>query len=111
MLAGVLARSSEYGVPAAVLVHGLFQSVLPIRDAMLEIGNQLRAQAGLSSLDTAAMTWENKDLVLVTTLRELDGAAADPAPERVLRGAGVRLAAGAARLAAALARQRPAATG
>ena len=80
MLAGVLARSGGHGVPVAVLVHGLFQSVLPMRDAMLEIGNQLRAQAGLSSLDTAAMTWENKDLVLVTTLRELDGAAADPAP-------------------------------
>lgn len=80
MLAGVLARSGEYRVPAAVLVHGLFQPVLPMRDAMLEIGNQLRAQAGLSSLDTAAMTWENKDLVLVTTLRELDGAVADPAP-------------------------------
>jgi len=26
------------------------------------------------------MTWENKDLVLVTTLRELDGAVAEPAP-------------------------------
>ena len=47
---------------------------------MLEIGNQLRVQAGLSSLDTAAMTWENKDLVLVTTVPELDGAVADPAP-------------------------------
>ena len=80
MLAGVLARSGEYRVPAAVLVHGLFQSVLPMRDAMLEIGNQLRVQAGLSSLDAAAMRWENKDLVLVTTLPELDGAVADPAP-------------------------------
>ena len=80
MLAGVLARSGEYRVPAAVLVHGRFQSVLPMRDAMLEIGNQLRVQAGLSSLDAAAMRWENKDLVLVTTLPELDGAVADPAP-------------------------------
>jgi UDP:flavonoid glycosyltransferase YjiC (YdhE family) len=80
MLAGVLARSGEYGVPAAVLVHGLFQSVLPVRDAMLQIGNQLRTQAGLAPLETGAMTWENKDLVLVTTLRELDGVTADPAP-------------------------------
>jgi len=46
MLAGVLARSGEYGVPAAVLVPGLFQSVLPARDAMLQIGSQLRARAG-----------------------------------------------------------------
>ena len=80
MLAGVLARSGEYGLPATALVPGLFQSILPVRDAMLQFGNQLRTQAGLIPLDTAAMTWENKDLVLVTTLRELDGVTADPAP-------------------------------
>ena len=80
MLAAVLERSGEYGVPSAVLVPGLFQSVLPMRDAMLQIGNQMRAGAGLSSLDTASMTWENKDLVLVSTLRELDGAVGAPAP-------------------------------
>ena len=56
MLAAVLARSGEYGVPTAVLVHGLFRSVLPMRDAMLQIGNQLRAQAELAPLDTASMT-------------------------------------------------------
>ena len=80
MLAGVLARSGEYKVPTAVLVPGLFQSVLPMRDAMLGIGNQLRSEAGLSLLDTAAMTWENKDLVLVATLPELDGAVAEAGP-------------------------------
>lgn len=46
MLAGVLARSREFGAPAAVLVPGLFQSVLPMRDAMLAIGNQLRPAQG-----------------------------------------------------------------
>jgi MGT family glycosyltransferase len=79
MLAGVLARSGEFGAPAVVLAPGLYQSVLPLRDAMLAFGEQLRAQAGLPPLDRAAMLWEGKDLVLVTTLRELDGVQADPA--------------------------------
>jgi UDP:flavonoid glycosyltransferase YjiC (YdhE family) len=79
MLAGVLARSDEFGAPAVVLAPGLYQSVLPLRDAMLAFGGQLRAQAGLPPLNRAAMLWERKDLVLVTTLPELDGVQADPA--------------------------------
>jgi UDP:flavonoid glycosyltransferase YjiC (YdhE family) len=79
MLAGVLARSDEFGAPAMVLAPPLYQSVLPLRDAMLAVGGQLRAQAGLPPLDRAAMLWERKDLVLVTTLPELDGMQADPA--------------------------------
>ncbi len=79
MLAGVLARSDEFGALAVVLAPGLYKSVLPLRDAMLAFGEQLRAQAGLPPLDRAAMLWENKDLVLVTTLHELDGVQADPA--------------------------------
>ena len=31
-------------------------------------------------LDPVAVKWENKDLVLVTSLYELDGVTADPAP-------------------------------
>jgi UDP:flavonoid glycosyltransferase YjiC (YdhE family) len=79
MLAGVLARSDEFGALAVVLAPGLYRSVLPLRDAMLAFGEQLRAQAGLPPLDQSAMLWENKDLVLVTTLAELDGVQADPA--------------------------------
>ena len=80
MLAGVLARSAEFGAPAAVLVPGLYHSVLPVRDAMLAAGLGLLARAGLSAPDPAAMRWENKDLVLVTSLHELDGVTADLAP-------------------------------
>jgi hypothetical protein len=47
MLAGVLARSAEFGPPTSVLVPGLYHSVLPVRDAMLEAGIRLIAQAGL----------------------------------------------------------------
>jgi len=79
MLAGVLARSDEFGALAVVLAPGLYQSVLPLRDAMLAFGGQLRAQVGLPPMDRAAMLWERKDLVLVTTLPELDGVHADPA--------------------------------
>ena len=44
MLAGVLARSDEFGALAVVLAPGLYQSVLPLRDAMLAFGGQLRAE-------------------------------------------------------------------
>ena len=80
MLAGVLARSAEFGAPAAVLVPGLYHSVLPVRDAMLAAGLGLLARAGLPAPDPAAMRWENKDLVPVTSLHELDGVTADLAP-------------------------------
>ena len=80
MLAGILANSPRFGVPTAVLVHSLFASVLPVRDALVTMGNRLRVEAGLPALDAAAMKWEHKDLVLVTTLREFDGATDDPAP-------------------------------
>jgi MGT family glycosyltransferase len=80
MLAGILANSPRFGVPTAVLVHSLFASVLPVRDALVTMGNRLRVEAGLPALDAAAMKWEHKDLVLVTTLREFDGVTDDPAP-------------------------------
>src|SRR5271166_3181896 len=60
MLAGVLARSAEFGAPAAVLVPGLYHSVLPVRDAMLAAGIGLLAQAGLPAPDTAAMKWKTR---------------------------------------------------
>jgi hypothetical protein len=47
MLAGVLARSAEFGTPTAVLVPGLYHSVLPVRDAMLAAGLELLAQPGV----------------------------------------------------------------
>lgn len=80
MLAGILANSPRFGVPTAVLVHSLFASVLEVRDALVTMGNRLRVEAGLPALDAAAMKWEHKDLVLVTTLREFDGVTDDPAP-------------------------------
>jgi UDP:flavonoid glycosyltransferase YjiC (YdhE family) len=80
MLAGILANSPRFGAPTAVLVHSLFASVLDVRDALVTMGNRLRVEAGLPALDAAAMKWEHKDLVLVTTLREFDGVTADPAP-------------------------------
>jgi MGT family glycosyltransferase len=80
MLAGILANSPRFGVPTAVLVHSLFASVLSMRDALLAMGNRLRLETGLPPLDTAAMKWEHKDLVLITTLREFDGITNDPAP-------------------------------
>jgi MGT family glycosyltransferase len=80
MLAGVLAGSHAFGAPTAVLVHSLYASTLPARDALVVMGNRMRVEAGLPPLDAAAVRWESKDLVLVTTLRELDGVAADPAP-------------------------------
>jgi len=81
MLAGVLANSSRFGVPTAVLVHSLFASLLDTRDALLAMGNRLRVEAGPAALDTTAMQWEHQGLVLVTTLREFDGVTADPAPQ------------------------------
>jgi MGT family glycosyltransferase len=81
MLAGVLANSSRFGVPTAVLVHSLFASLLDTRDALLVMGNRLRVEAGLAALDIAAMQWKRQDLVLVTTLREFDGGTSDPAPQ------------------------------
>ena len=79
MLAGVLANSARFGASTAVLVHSLYAPVLPMRDALVMVGNQLRVEAGLPALDPATIQWEQKDLVLVTTLREFDGAT-DPAP-------------------------------
>jgi UDP:flavonoid glycosyltransferase YjiC (YdhE family) len=79
MLVGVPANSPGFGMPTAVLVHSLFASVLDMRDALLTMGNRLRVAAGLPALDAAAMKWEHKDLVLVTTLREFDGVTGDPA--------------------------------
>ena len=79
MLEGVLARSQEISAPTVVLVHGLFRSVLPMRDSLIAFGNQLRAGAGLPVLDTSQLKWEAKDLVVVTTLREFDGADDEPA--------------------------------
>ncbi|MGO8948059.1 MAG: glycosyltransferase [Ktedonobacterales bacterium] len=73
MLAGVLANSARFGAPAAVLVHSLYGPVLPMRDLLVMMGNQLRVEAGLPALDPATVQWEHKDLVLVTTLREFDG--------------------------------------
>jgi MGT family glycosyltransferase len=80
MLAGVLAHSPRFGAPTAVLVHSLFASVLDVRDTLVTMGNRLRVEAGLAAHDAAAMQWESKDLVLVTTLREFDGGTSDPAP-------------------------------
>jgi UDP:flavonoid glycosyltransferase YjiC (YdhE family) len=68
MLAGVLSRSADFGAPTAVLVHSLYEPVLPLRDMLVTMGNQLRVQSGRAELDTAAVQWERKDLVLVTTL-------------------------------------------
>ncbi len=73
MLEGVLARSGEIAAPIVVLVHGLFRSVLPVRDSLVEFGNQLRASAGRQVLDTSQLKWETKDLVVVTTVPEFDG--------------------------------------
>ena len=73
MLAGVLANSARFGAPTAVLVHSLYAPVLPMRDLLVMMGNQLRVEAGLPALDPATIQWEQKDLVLVTTLREFDG--------------------------------------
>jgi MGT family glycosyltransferase len=80
MLEGVLARSREIPTPTVVLVHGLFRSVLPMRDSLIAFGNQLRAGAGLPVLETSELAWESKDLVVVTTLREFDGMDDEPAP-------------------------------
>jgi len=80
MLEGVLARSTEISAPTVVLVHGLFRSVLPMRDSLITFGNQLRAGAGLPVLETSQLAWEEKDLVVVTTLREFDGMDDEPAP-------------------------------
>jgi hypothetical protein len=63
-----------------VLVPRLHHCALPVRDAMLAAGIGLLARVGLPAPDTAGMKWENKDLVLVTSLHELDGLTADPAP-------------------------------
>ncbi len=79
MLEGVLARSKEISSPTVVLVHGLFRSVLPIRDSLIAFGNELRVGAGLPVLETNELKWEEKDLVVVTTLREFDGADDEPA--------------------------------
>lgn len=79
MLEGVLARSREISAPTVVLVHGLFRSVLPMRDSLITFGNQLRAGAGLPVLETSQLAWEEKDLVVVTTLREFDGMDNEPA--------------------------------
>ena len=80
MLEGVLACSQEIPAPTVVLVPGLFRSVLPMRDSLIAFGNQLRAGVGLPVLDTSQLKWEEKDLVVVTTLREFDGADDEPAP-------------------------------
>jgi len=79
MLEGVLARSQEISAPTVVLVPGLFRSVLPMRDSLIAFGNQLRAGAGLLVLETSQLAWEEKDLVVVTTLREFDGVDDEPA--------------------------------
>ena len=79
MLEGVLARSQEISSPTVVLVHGLFRSVLPMRDSLIAFGNQLRAGAGLPVLELSQLAWEKKDLVVVTTLREFDGMDDEPA--------------------------------
>ena len=79
MLEGVLARSQEISSPTVVLVHGLFRSVLPMRDSLIAFGNQLRAGAGLPVLELSQLAWERKDLVVVTTLREFDGMDDEPA--------------------------------
>ena len=75
MLVGVLANSKSFQVPTVVLVHSLFKSVLTVRDSMVMMGNKLRVEAGRKPFDTQAATWESKDLVLATTLREFDDAA------------------------------------
>lgn len=74
MLEGVLARSQEIEATTVVLVHGLFRSVLPMRDSLIEFGNQLRVGDGNPALDPNQLKWEGKDLVVVTTVREFDGA-------------------------------------
>ncbi len=80
MLEGVLTRSDDFGASTAVLVHGLYHSILPMREPLMAIGNQLRLDSGQPVLDLDRMRWEDKDLVLVTTLHEFDGVKADPAP-------------------------------
>jgi len=80
MLAVVLANSHRFGRPTAILVHSLYAPVLNMRDTLLTLGNRLRVEAGLPILHGAAMQWESKDIVLVTTLREFDGVKDDPAP-------------------------------
>jgi len=79
MLEGVLACSQKIAAPTVVLVHGLFRSVLPVRDSLIAFGNQLREAAGPAALDLRQLMWEHKDLVVVTTLREFDGADDEPA--------------------------------
>jgi UDP:flavonoid glycosyltransferase YjiC (YdhE family) len=64
MLAGVLASSHTFGVPTAVLVHSLYASALPARDALVATGNRLRVEAGLPPLHADTVRWESKDLVL-----------------------------------------------
>ncbi len=54
--------------------------MLPVRDSLVEFGNQLRASAGRQVLDTSQLKWETKDLVVVTTVPEFDGVDDGPAP-------------------------------
>ena len=81
MLEGVLARSEALTIPTVVLVHGLFRSVLLVRDSLVQFGNQLRAGAGRPVLDTRKLKWEEKELVVVTTIPEFDGADEELSPK------------------------------
>lgn len=86
MLAGVLAGSDRFGAPTTVLAHSLFEPVHPMREQMVMIGNRLLADAGQPTLDPRATIWEDKDLVLVATLAEFDGAS--PVPQSNVRYVG-----------------------
>ena len=75
MLEGVLVRlGREIVAPIVVLVHGLFRSVLPVRDSLVEFGNQSPVERRTTGSSTpASSNGRPKDLVVVTTVPEFDG--------------------------------------
>ena len=72
MLAGVLARSAEFGAPAAVLVPGLYHSVLPVRDAMLAAGLGLTGASIITALLLGLGTVAVAPLFTLHRLRRMD---------------------------------------
>jgi MGT family glycosyltransferase len=81
MLQGALAAAARLSVPVAVLAHSSVAGLIPPPDApmgaaRLAATNQLRARVGVPTLARLPDAW-SRYLTVVTTIPELDPAAAD----------------------------------
>ena len=88
MFSSALDVAPRFGLPTAVMVHTLFDSLWTMWQANFSMQSESRVRAGFSGLPSLEVLWGQRDLLHVNALQEFDGPPATTW-EHVVHGAPV----------------------